>query len=134
MRVAVDDGIDPSAEKADRIEAAKLTLQADRRRLPRGPATQYAAAVLRSRRSATCEVHWAPLHKLPIASISRATIAGRLREIVKDSGPVAADRARSSLSALFGWAIGEGYCREQSRHRHQQGQRGYTARSHALGR
>jgi integrase len=53
---------------------------------------------------------WAPFHKLPIAGIERATVASRLRELAKDNGPVAADRARSTLSAMFAWAIGEGLC------------------------
>ena len=52
--------------------------------------------------------HWKPLHGLAIGSIARTTIAARLREIVKANGPVAADRARSTLSAMFAWAIGEG--------------------------
>jgi integrase len=37
-------------------------------------------------------------------------VAARLRTIAKDSGAVAADRARSTLSALFTWAVGEGLC------------------------
>ena len=54
--------------------------------------------------------HWKPLHKLTLASINRATVAARLRELAKDNGPVAADRARGVLSAFFAWAIGEGLC------------------------
>jgi integrase len=54
--------------------------------------------------------HWKPLHRLVISSINRATIAARLREIAKQHGPVAADRARSNVSTFFGWAIGEGIC------------------------
>ena len=54
--------------------------------------------------------HWKPLHNKSIASIDRATVAARLRTIAKESGPVAADRARSSLSAMFAWTIGEGLC------------------------
>jgi integrase len=107
MRVDVDNGIDPSIEKETRIEAAKLTLKA--------VADDYLDARKRTMRPRSfleterhLQTHWVPLHKLPIANITRATIAGRLREIVKANGPVAADRARSSLSALFGWAIGEG--------------------------
>jgi integrase len=33
-----------------------------------------------------------------------------LREIAKQNGPVAADRARSNVSTFFAWAIGEGIC------------------------
>lgn len=35
-------------------------------------------------------------------------VADRLEEIASDNGPVAANRARSALSALFSWAIGVG--------------------------
>jgi integrase len=52
--------------------------------------------------------HWRPLHKLPVHQIGRRDIAARLGELVHESGPVAAARARGTLSALFAWAIAEG--------------------------
>src|SRR5262249_46713257 len=52
--------------------------------------------------------HWRPLHRLALASISRATVAAQLRIIAKEHGPVAADRARAALSKFFSWAMGEG--------------------------
>jgi integrase len=54
--------------------------------------------------------HFKPLHRLVLGSINRAPIATRLREIGKERGLVAADRARSNLSTFFAWAIGEGIC------------------------
>jgi integrase len=51
---------------------------------------------------------WRPLHKLPLAAVSRPVIAAHLRIIAKENGPVTANRARSTLSAMFAWAIGEG--------------------------
>lgn len=111
MRVKIDDGIDPRVEKAVRIEASKTIFSAvmkdclevrERDMKPRS----YAEF------KRHLEKHWKPLHKLPITGITRATVAGRLREIVNASGPVAADRARSTLSAMFAWAIGEGLCDE----------------------
>jgi integrase len=56
------------------------------------------------------EKHFAPLHNLALANIQRADVAARVREIAKASGPVAANRSRASLSAMFTWAIGEGLC------------------------
>jgi integrase len=56
------------------------------------------------------EKHFQPLHDLALANIVRADVASRVREIAKASGPVAANRARASLSAMFRWAIGEGIC------------------------
>jgi integrase len=52
--------------------------------------------------------HAAPLHRLRLAEIDRRTIAARLGEIETASGPVARNRVRSSLSALFSWAVTEG--------------------------
>jgi integrase len=111
MRVKVDDGIDPRVEKVARIEASKTIFSAVMK--------DYLEARQRDmkpRSFAECkrhlEKHWQPLHKLPITGLARATVAGRLREIIKASGPVAADRARSTLSAMFTWAIGEGLCDE----------------------
>jgi integrase len=56
------------------------------------------------------ERYWRPLHDLPLARISRATVALRLGKIAAEHGRVSADRARAALSAFFTWAIGEGLC------------------------
>jgi integrase len=53
-------------------------------------------------------VHAKPLHRLRLAEIDRRTIALRLAEIEQESGPVARNRVRSSLSAFFAFAIREG--------------------------
>jgi integrase len=52
--------------------------------------------------------HAKPLHRLRLAEIDRRTIALRLAEIESESGPVARNRVRSSLSAFFAWSIREG--------------------------
>jgi integrase len=52
--------------------------------------------------------HLRPLHRLALASISRATVAAQLRMIANEHGPVSADRARAALSKFFSWAMGEG--------------------------
>jgi integrase len=49
-----------------------------------------------------------PLHHIPLADIDRRTIAQRLADIETNNGPVARNRFRSNLSAMFGWAIKEG--------------------------
>jgi integrase len=48
-----------------------------------------------------------PLHSLPLASVDQVAIAGRLNAVAQ-SGAVAANRTRASLSAMFVWAMGEG--------------------------
>ena len=53
---------------------------------------------------------WKPLHDLPAGAVTRAVIAGRMMVIAKENGPIAANRARAALSAMFRWAIGEGLC------------------------
>jgi integrase len=122
--VAVDDGKDPAAEKAEAREGAKLTLKsvADdhikflEQRLaagdlkPRSFVEIERQLVGNKNAKKTQKVHWKPLHRLMISSISRATIAARLREIAKEHGPGAADRSRSNVSTFLAWAIGKGIC------------------------
>jgi integrase len=52
--------------------------------------------------------HFAPLMNRPLADITRKEIAARLQEIIKEYGPTAAARARSTLLTLFVWAMKEG--------------------------
>jgi integrase len=54
--------------------------------------------------------HWAPLHKFPVAAVSRPIIAARLQEISRENGRMSARAARRRLSALFSWAMREGLC------------------------
>ena len=51
-----------------------------------------------------------PLHPLPLTKIDRRTIALRLAEIETQCGGVSRNRFRTSLSAMFAWAIREGLC------------------------
>jgi integrase len=108
--VAVDDGKDPAAEKATKRAAAALVLS--------GVMRDYLAAKERwggkprsieeNRRH--LDKLWKPFHSLALGALSRPVIAARLRAIAQHNGPVTADRARSTLSAMFSWAIGEGLC------------------------
>jgi integrase len=54
--------------------------------------------------------HWSALHHLPLGDVTRADIAASLTVMTDKNGPAAANRARSSLSKLYAWAIGEGMC------------------------
>jgi integrase len=56
----------------------------------------------------TDRAYFGPLHATAIGAITRADVAARLRLIAKNSGTVSAGRARSALSTMFAWAIGEG--------------------------
>src|SRR5262249_44184762 len=53
-------------------------------------------------------VHAKPLAKEKLADINRRAVAVLLAEIETNSGPVARNRVRASLSAFFGWTIREG--------------------------
>ena len=107
--VAINEGRDPTAEKADKKVAASLMLSS--------VARDYLESVepgMKPRSFLECTRHinkaWKSLHGLAVGAVSRSTVATRLREIAKGSGPVAANRARSTLSAMYAWAIGEGLC------------------------
>jgi integrase len=50
-----------------------------------------------------------PLVRLRLAEIDRRTIAARLAEVERDSGPFARNWMRSSLATFFAWCISEGF-------------------------
>jgi integrase len=103
-------GIDPRAER-DKLEATQkadgLTFKAVfEDYLTARKAIQAASTHGAARRY--FEQHWAPLHRRPVHTIDRATVAGLLRDITRDHGRTSAARARGNLSALFAWAMREG--------------------------
>jgi integrase len=49
-----------------------------------------------------------PLHKLALAEVSRLRIANLLDEIEKEDGPIACNRTRTSLFAIFEWLTKRG--------------------------
>ena len=119
MLVDIDEGGDPIATKAQ--------ARVDDRQLFGVLADEYLAIRTRDMKPRSldqCRMHlqkyFAPLHRLPLNRIDRAMVAAELRTIAKDRGPVAADRGRSSLSAFFGWCIGEGIAGNQPDCWHQQ--------------
>jgi integrase len=65
-------------------------------------ASTYSGIVLHLRR------HWQPLHGHELQNLERRQIAAELGRIATTSGLYGANRSRAALSALFGWAIGEG--------------------------
>jgi integrase len=52
---------------------------------------------------------WKPLHSISVFKITRRHVSARIAEIAADQGAVTAARARSALSAMFNWAIREGW-------------------------
>jgi site-specific recombinase XerD len=58
----------------------------------------------------TGRAYFGPLHTTAIGEITRADMAARIGAIARNSGTVTAGRARSAVSSLFAWAMGEGLC------------------------
>jgi integrase len=101
-------GRDPAAEKARAHVEAGETFGA---LLPRFLERQRARLKPRSYEETERHLlaHAKVLHGLPVKDIDRRTIATRLAEIEKFSGPAAANRVRASLSAYCSWLAREGY-------------------------
>jgi integrase len=105
--VGIDEGNDPVAAKAKSRSDNKLIFEMVAREY-----LDVRAKDMKPLSLDQCQRHllkyFKALHRLAIAKIDRAIVAIELRGIAKKSGPVQADRARSTLSAMFGWCIGEG--------------------------
>ena len=104
----VDNGTDPAE--------AKQTAEADAKASKTFKETldAYLAARIRTMKArsyAECkrhlENHWKPFHKRAVHEINTDMVADRLSEIERAAGVVSRNRARSTLSAMFAWAIGE---------------------------
>lgn len=107
-RVAIDDNRDPAAEKATKKAASALVLSSV---IDDYLTVRSRALKPRSLYEVTRHLRkdWKPLHGLALNAITRDVIAAHQRKIA-ERGAAAANRARSSLSAMFGWAVGEGLC------------------------
>jgi integrase len=105
-------GVDPAAQrKAARAEAAatRLTLEVvagrylDAKRDTMRPNTYKAAEQY-------FRAHWKPLANKNLDIITRADVAARLQELIKEHGRTSAARARDYLRAMYAWAMREGLC------------------------
>ena len=108
MLVGIDEGNDPATMKAKARVAGSVIF------LPL--AEEYLAHRAKDMKPLSLDqitrhlkVYWKPLHRLAVDKVDHDIVAGELRTITKDRGGVAADRARSTLSAFMAWCIGHGY-------------------------
>jgi integrase len=100
-------GQDPVGEKdegraraAETMDAAlRVYMQRQRERLKPLSYRQFERHLVK---------HCRPLHGLQLAKIDRRAIATRLTAIAAKSGPIEANRVRTSLSAFYAWCIREG--------------------------
>ena len=104
---AVDLGDDPQADKAAERALATQTLEGVAARFLRHQEGRLKARSFDEVKRHLRE-HWSPLTRLPVHAITRREVASRLVDIKDERGGYAANRARATLSALFGWAIREG--------------------------
>jgi integrase len=100
-------GHDPAGDKTESRKRASDTFAAI--------AKKYLAAKKKSTRPGTYGEterhilkHAKTLNGLQVAKIARRDIANLVGTIKNNSGPVAANRVRSTLSDFFGWAMSEG--------------------------
>src|SRR5262249_13401856 len=105
---AVALGEDPQAEKATRRSADKFTLAAVVEEfLTAKDGTVRPRTFIETQRYLTGP-HFKPLHVMSIDQIARRDVAARLLIIARERGAVTAARARSCLSDLYSWAMGQG--------------------------
>src|SRR5262245_48069711 len=105
---AVALGEDPQAEKATRRSADKFTLAAVVEEfLAAKDGTVRPRTLVEAQRYLTGP-HFKPLHSMPVDQIARRDVAARLLIIARERGAVTAARARSCLSDLYSWAMGQG--------------------------
>jgi integrase len=102
-------GEDPATEKNTSRAEASRTLDAIIARYLEAKQTAMRARTYAMAKY-QLEILWKPLHRLSVSAIDRAAIAAHASTIAGERGPVSANRARSMLSAMFTWAIGEGLC------------------------
>jgi integrase len=102
-----DLGRDHQAERRERQAKAAMTFKA--------LADQYLAHAAASQKVRTCAERrrhlardWKPFHPRPVHEVDRREVAARLQVVAAEHGPVAANRARATLSAFYAWAIGRG--------------------------
>ena len=99
-------GGDPSAQKREKIRQASNTFGTLTERF----LEQYRGARPRTRTEIEryLKKSAAPLHAMPVDSITLRDVASLLGKIDTAAGAVTANRARAALSSCFAWAMREG--------------------------
>ena len=105
-------GADPQADRAEERERAAVTvgslgenyLEAQQDRVNRGKLSHR--SLVEDQRYIRRD--WKPLHDRRAHRLTRAEVSDRFDEITKEKGAVTANRARSTLSAMFAWAMRKG--------------------------
>jgi integrase len=101
-------GADPQAAKVERLAKAAETFGSFTAAYLAHQAERLKPRSL-EQITAHLEKHWGPFQAVSIHAIDRKAVSGRLGKIISERGNAAANRARTSLSGFFSWAIGEGH-------------------------
>jgi integrase len=108
---SVEMGNDPQAERARaRLEQARTLNSIAKSYLEAREEELRPASYRVTKLYLTGKAYFGPLFSTAIGDITRADVAARITAIKRNSGMVTASRARSALSSLFVWAMGEGLC------------------------
>ncbi|WP_191058458.1 tyrosine-type recombinase/integrase [Geminicoccus harenae] len=105
----IRDGADPLADRKARAAAPKKMTVGElvhRYLAIYAKPSQRPRTFLETQRALA--THIEPLHTIEVDALTRRDLAERLLCIRQMSGPVAANRARAQVSALYAWAMGEG--------------------------
>jgi integrase len=109
LAAKIELGQDPSAEKAEQRKTAALSLASLLDDFVSVQAkTKRKNTVAMYRLFLTTGDYFKALRAMPAASVKRADVAKAVRKIEENHGPISASRARTCLSAAFGWAMREG--------------------------
>jgi integrase len=102
-------GHDPQAEKSAKRAQAARTFAAAVKLYLAAAETHLRPGSLRGIRLYLTGPYFRPLHSAPLGELARADIAARLTAIAREHSPGVAAAARRAVSALFAWAIEEGW-------------------------
>jgi integrase len=100
-------GIDPGKEKQDDRYKAAETFQKIAERYLRFKEKELKPQSYDQVQTHLTK-HWASFNGLSVHAVTRRDVAARLGELAEERGPYAANRARASLSAYYGWMMREG--------------------------
>jgi integrase len=102
-------GKDPQSEKKQRASAGKFTFKSlAERYLADKKSELRPRSLVETTRYLQSPAYFGPLFNMAASAVARNDIADRLLIIKRDCGVTTAIRARSNVSAMYAWAIGEG--------------------------
>jgi integrase len=105
-KVALDQ--DPATEKKRRASADKFTFAAMGEEFLMAKEGTVRPRTFTEAKRYLQGSYFKPLHTMSVDAITRRDVAARLLVIGRESGSVTAARARSVLSGMYAWAMGQG--------------------------